>query len=70
MHLSFMIDVDLHNQASVAMCLVHVHQVYCLPDNYEVVDRSLDDIRYVLNPRLTREEVARLDKCVNLHVVF
>jgi hypothetical protein len=30
-------------------------QVYCLPDNYEVADRSLDDIRAVLNPSFTRE---------------
>jgi hypothetical protein len=32
-----------------------VLQVYCLPDNYEVVDRSLDDIRAVLNPSFTPE---------------
>lgn len=32
-------------------------QVYCLPDNYEVVDRSMDDIRAVLNPTFTREQV-------------
>ena len=32
-------------------------QVYCLPDNYEVIDRSLDDIRHVLQPTFTRAEV-------------
>ena len=37
-------------------------QVYCLPDNYEVQDRSLDDIRYVLNPKFTQQDVARLDQ--------
>lgn len=26
-------------------------KVYCLPDGYEVIDPSLDDIRHVLNPR-------------------
>ncbi len=36
--------------------------VYCLPDGYEVVERSLDDIRYVLNPTFSAEEVARLDQ--------
>jgi U4/U6.U5 tri-snRNP-associated protein 2 len=36
-------------------------RVYCLPDGYEVDDRSLDDVRAVLNPRPTREEVAALD---------
>ena len=35
--------------------------MYCLPDGYEVVDRSLDDIRYVLNPSFTREQVSELD---------
>ena len=28
-------------------------RVYCLPDMYEVVDASLDDIRHVLNPKFT-----------------
>ncbi len=37
-------------------------QVYCLPDSYEVLDRSLDDIRYVLNPLFTRQEVAAVDQ--------
>mmetsp|Transcript_43354 Transcript_43354/g.130013 ORF Transcript_43354/g.130013 Transcript_43354/m.130013 type:complete len:540 (-) Transcript_43354:664-2283(-) len=36
-------------------------RVYCLPDNYEVHDRSLDDIRYMLNPTFKHEEVLRLD---------
>lgn len=40
-------------------------KVYCLPDGYEVVERSLDDIRYVLNPTFTAEEIARLDQDVS-----
>ena len=32
-------------------------RVYCLPDGYEVEDRSLDPIRYVLNPTFTPEKV-------------
>lgn len=36
-------------------------KVYCLPDMYEVVDRSLADIQYVLNPTFTAEEVSTLD---------
>ena len=32
-------------------------QVYCLPDMYEVEDRSLDVIRHVLNPLFKPEEV-------------
>lgn len=36
-------------------------KVYCLPDGYEVLDRSLDDIRYVLNPTFTPQQVAETD---------
>jgi U4/U6.U5 tri-snRNP-associated protein 2 len=36
-------------------------KVYCLPDNYEVQDRSLDDIRHMRDPLLAAEEVSRLD---------
>ena len=35
---------------------------YCLPDNYEVIDSSLDDIKYVLNPTFTLEQISALDK--------
>lgn len=34
---------------------------YCLPDNYEVIDSSLDDIKYVLNPTFTRENIKTLN---------
>ncbi len=34
---------------------------YCLPDGYEIVDRSLDDIRHVLDPRFTPSEIAAMD---------
>ncbi len=30
-------------------------RVYCLPDNYEVNDRSIDDIKYAVNPTYTEE---------------
>lgn len=30
---------------------LQTEKVYCLPDGYEINDPSLDDIRYVLNPR-------------------
>lgn len=35
---------------------------FCLPDNYEVIDSSLDDIKYVLNPTFTLEQIKSLDK--------
>ncbi|XP_046392366.1 U4/U6.U5 tri-snRNP-associated protein 2 [Ischnura elegans] len=34
---------------------------YCLPDNYEIIDSSLDDIKYVLNPTFTQEQIDALD---------
>jgi len=33
---------------------------YCLPDNYEVIDASLGDILYVLNPTFSEELICRL----------
>lgn len=35
--------------------------MYCLPDNYEVDDHTLADIRRVLDPRYGREEIAGLN---------
>lgn len=37
-------------------------KVYVLPEGYEVKSKSLDDINFVVDPRLTRDEVTRLDK--------
>jgi U4/U6.U5 tri-snRNP-associated protein 2 len=34
---------------------------YCLPDNYEIHDSSLDDIRNALHPTYTAQDVAQLD---------
>jgi len=34
---------------------------YCLPDNYEIIDSSLDDIKYVLNPTFPPENISLLD---------
>ncbi|KAF1953978.1 U4/U6.U5 tri-snRNP-associated protein 2 [Byssothecium circinans] len=37
-------------------------KVYVLPDGYEVMSKSLDDIRFVVDPRLSKADVALLDK--------
>lgn len=34
---------------------------YCLPDNYEIIDPSLSDIIYVLNPTFTPEMIKKLE---------
>lgn len=40
---------------------LHSLRFYCLPDNYEVIDSSLDDIKYLLNPTFTVEQIQRID---------
>ena len=37
-------------------------RVYVLPEGYEVKSKSLDDIKFVVDPRLSKEDVAQLDK--------
>jgi U4/U6.U5 tri-snRNP-associated protein 2 len=37
-------------------------KVYVLPEGYEVTSKSLDDIKYVSDPRYTRQEVTELDR--------
>ncbi len=37
-------------------------RVYVLPEGYEVKSKSLDDIKFVVDPQLSREEVVQLDK--------
>ena len=36
-------------------------RVYCIPDNYEVLDSSLQDIKHNLNPTYSRPQIAGLD---------
>ncbi|GKE93542.1 U4/U6.U5 tri-snRNP-associated protein 2-like protein, partial [Tanacetum coccineum] len=36
-------------------------KIYCLPENYEINDPSLDDIRHVLNPTFSLDQVLKLD---------
>ena len=37
-------------------------RVYVLPEGYEVKSKSLDDIKFVVDPQLAREEVLQLDR--------
>ncbi|CAN6220334.1 unnamed protein product [Urochloa humidicola] len=41
---------------------LQTERAYCLPDGYEINDPSLEDIRHVLNPRFTKDQVLHLDK--------
>lgn len=40
-------------------------RVFVLPEGYEVKSKSLEDIKFVVDPQLTREEVLRLDREAN-----
>lgn len=41
---------------------LHTLKFYCLPENYEIIDSSLDDIKYVLNPTFTETHIEQLDR--------
>ncbi|KAJ4388749.1 Ubiquitin carboxyl-terminal hydrolase 10 [Gnomoniopsis smithogilvyi] len=41
---------------------METQRVYVLPEGYEVKSKSLDDIKYVSDPRYTRAEVAEIDR--------
>ncbi|XP_031558310.1 U4/U6.U5 tri-snRNP-associated protein 2-like [Actinia tenebrosa] len=49
---------------------LHSLKFYCLPDNYEVIDSSLDDIKYVLNPTFTEEDIKQMDSSAKLSRAF
>jgi U4/U6.U5 tri-snRNP-associated protein 2 len=50
------LDVDHH-----VFINMDTRKIYVLPEGYEVKSRSLDDIKFVVDPRLPRDEVLRLD---------
>lgn len=41
---------------------METQKVYVLPEGYEVTSKSLDDIKYVSDPRYTKQEVMELDR--------
>lgn len=45
---------------------LETQRVYVLPEGYEVKSKSLDDIKYVSDPRYTRPEVSALDRSAGL----
>lgn len=40
---------------------LHTERLYCLPDDYEIFDASLQDIQYNLHPVFNKQLVAKLD---------
>jgi len=49
---------------------LHTLKFYCLPDNYEIIDSSLDDITYVLKPTFTEEEIKQFDISGKYSIAF
>jgi U4/U6.U5 tri-snRNP-associated protein 2 len=45
---------------------LHSGRVYCLPDDYEVVDTSLRDVQRCLSPRYSLEEINALNRNTSL----
>lgn len=43
---------------------------YCLPDNYEIVDSSLDDIKYVLKPTFTDASIVEFESNSKLSIAL
>jgi U4/U6.U5 tri-snRNP-associated protein 2 len=41
---------------------MQTQKVYVLPEGYEVTNRSLEDIKFVSDPKYTKEEVVKLDR--------
>lgn len=51
------LDLDHHVYINL-----ETQKVYVLPEGYEVHNKSLDDIKYVADPRFSEDEVKRLDR--------
>lgn len=53
----------MHSLEESHNVFIHLNdaRIYCLPDNYEVIDASLNDIKYNLQSIYTKELVERLD---------
>ncbi|CAG0887593.1 unnamed protein product [Cyprideis torosa] len=45
---------------------LETHRFYCLPDNYEIIDSSLNDILYLLNPTFTAAQIKRIDQTTKM----
>ena len=41
---------------------LHNCKIYCLPDSYEILDHTLSDIKYNLNPTYTKESIKQIDE--------
>ncbi|XP_052069915.1 U4/U6.U5 tri-snRNP-associated protein 2-like [Mytilus californianus] len=49
---------------------LQTQKFYCLPDNYQIIDSSLEDIIYVLNPTFTPEQIQQMDNNSKLSIAY
>ena len=58
----------LHAVGEGHYCFVHLQEgtFYCLPEGYEIVDSSLDDISAALHPTFSQQETQELDENTKL----
>lgn len=49
---------------------LHTLKFYCLPDNYQIIDSSLDDIVYVLKPTFSHIEIKKLNSNNKLSIAY
>jgi len=45
---------------------LHDQRIFCLPDAYEVIDNSLNDIKFNLKPIFSKKEIDNLEKSYNI----
>jgi U4/U6.U5 tri-snRNP-associated protein 2 len=51
------VDVDHHVYINM-----ETKKIYVLPEGYEVTSKALDDIKFVVDPHLPKEEILKLDR--------
>lgn len=49
---------------------LHTLKFYCLPDNYEIIDSSLEDITYVLNPTFSKKLIKELSASSKMYRAY
>ncbi|OTF80027.1 hypothetical protein BLA29_013212, partial [Euroglyphus maynei] len=49
---------------------LHTLKFYCIPDNYQIIDSSLDDIVYVLKPTFSSIEIKKLNSNNKLSIAY
>lgn len=62
----------LHSVSSGHHVFLNLHTLkfYCIPDNYQIIDSSLDDIIFVLKPTFNDEDIKSLSRNSKLSIAY